>query len=517
MLHRYKRSIRNQLQLVLSLLIVCVVLSAVIFSALNLYTLDVTHLLLDDQEQIIHFDFLLNSADQAMTRYVYTGDNTNKEEYDQYIQELWNVAQELADDYSSLYVYSLKNVTEAYISEGQKIRRKEGTDNNAPILTSYSRLKSLSRTVNFFLPYARSHIAAEVSQKLGDLEKQQRSLMLYILAFFILLTFFGFAVIMHIVDRLIVTLEYLTNFAEEIGISHWNEALPAKIAQREDELGILSRTMVNMSKTIHAQMDQIQLKADLEQQYRQKEREVLESGLQLANMRLKRLQDQIQPHFLFNCLNTISKLAFIESAPRCQAATELIARYLRKILDMSVDTSTLSDEFTCVQDYCRIQEIRFGTRFSFKLSCEEICKSLRMPSICIQPLVENAFIHGLDKCARRGWIHCSAYQMDKFVYICVEDNGAGLSPERIEWIYREIANADMSLPTSKHIGLIGTVKRLEYFFGDKVELSIKSEPEVLTHICLKIPLNNSRTCNIQEGDMKKETVPNGQICHVDCL
>ena len=190
MLHRYRRSIRNQLQLVLSLLIVCVVLSAVIFSALNLYTLDVTHLLLDDQKQIIHFDFLLNSADQAMTRYVYTGDNTNKEEYDQCIQELWNVAQKLADEYSSLYVYSLKNATEAYISEGQKIRREEGTDNNAPILTSYSRLKSLSRTVNFFLPYARSHIAAEVSQKLGDLEKQQRSLMLCILAFFILLNQF---------------------------------------------------------------------------------------------------------------------------------------------------------------------------------------------------------------------------------------------------------------------------------------------------------------------------------------
>lgn len=157
---------------------------------------------------------------------------------------------------------------------------------------------------------------------------------------------------------------------------------------------------------------------------------------------------------------------------------------------MSVDTSPLGDEFTCVQDYCQIQEMRFGARFSFEVNCEEACKGLRVPSICIQPLVENAFIHGLDKCARRGWVHCGARQEDGFVSIYVEDNGAGLAPERIAWIYQEIASADLSLPTAKHIGLIGTVKRLQYFFGSKLELSISSEPEVLTRICLKNPLKN---------------------------
>lgn len=220
----------NQLQLVLSLLIVCVVVCAVVFSALNLYTLDATHMLLDDQEQIIHFDSLLSSADQAMTRYVYTGDAANKEEYDQCSQQLLDIAQELAGEYTSLYVYSLKNVTEAYVTEGQKFHYEEEADNNAPILASYSRLKGLSHTMDFFLPYARTHIADEVSQRLGVLEKQQRTLMLYVLVFFILLTFSGFAVIMHIVDRLVVALECLTSFAERISASHWNEALPAKIA-----------------------------------------------------------------------------------------------------------------------------------------------------------------------------------------------------------------------------------------------------------------------------------------------
>lgn len=490
MRRRYKGYIRNQLHLVLSLLIVCVVLSAVVFSILNLHTLNTTHTLLHDQEQIISFDSLLNNSNQAITRYVYTGDAEKKEEFEKRSQELLDIAQELTDKYTSPYVYSLKKVTEAYIREGQKLYYQEN-GNSAFMLVTYNRLKGLNHTMDFFLPYARTDIADEVSQKLRLLGQQQHTLLLYVLIFFILFSFSGFAVIMHIVDHLVVALEYLTNFAEKISSPDWNELPPSQIAQREDELGILSRAMVNMSQTIHSQMEQIQLKADLEQQYRQKEREVLESGLQLANMRLKRLQDQIRPHFLFNCLNMISKLAFIESAPRCQKATELIARYLREVLDKSVDTSTLGDEFTCVQDYCLIQEMRFGARFSFELNCEEECKNLRMPSMCIQPLVENAFIHGLDKCARRGWIHCGANLEDGFVSIYVEDNGAGLTPERIAWIDQEIANTDMTLPSPQHIGLIGTVKRLKYFFRSKLEWKIESKPGVLTRISLKVPFQNS--------------------------
>lgn len=138
--------------------------------------------------------------------------------------------------------------------------------------------------------------------------------------------------------------------------------------------------MRQMAQTIHAQMQQIQLKAELEQRFRQKEREVLESQLQLSHMRLKMLQEQVKPHFLFNCLNMISKLAFIEGAPRCQKAADLIARYMREVLERGEDTSTLEQEFSCLRDYCRIQEMRFGEHFSFS----SIAKRAAVP--CAFPL-----------------------------------------------------------------------------------------------------------------------------------
>lgn len=483
----YGRSIRNQLQCVVLSLLACTVAAVLTFSFLTLHTLSVTNDLVADQEMMIQYDALFGDSRQCVTRFVYTGNQDEQHLFAGCAQQLQGIAQTLYAAYPSAYVYSLYQVTNLYVDLGSALLEEKSSGANLDALLQYNRLQTICGTIEYFLPYAQSAVADGVSQHVRALEEEQRRVILasiFAFAAAIGLTFF---IISRIISKIILSLQFLTQFALRVEKEQWHIEVPQRFVQGKDELALLTRAMRQMAQTIHAQMQQIQLKAELEQRFRQKEREVLESQLQLSHMRLKMLQEQVKPHFLFNCLNMISKLAFIEGAPRCQKAADLIARYMREVLERGEDTSTLEQEFSCSRDYCRIQEMRFGEHFSFFVYCQEICRPLRLPSMCLQPLVENAFIHGLNKCARKGWIHCSAVQEQDCVLIRVEDNGAGLTPERIQWIYQQIESSQPTGSDCQHIGLIGTAKRLKYFFGPALSLHLESTPQVGTAVTLRIP------------------------------
>ncbi len=199
----------------------------------------------------------------------------------------------------------------------------------------------------------------------------------------------------------------------------------------------------------------------------------LELEKRLAEARLMALQMQLNPHFLFNALNSIATL--IHRDP--ESADRMLVR-LAELLRLSLDNTSaqeipLRQEVSMLERYLDIERIRFGDRLSFGLNLPaELCAAL-VPTLLLQPLVENALRHGLGQVARPGRVDITARVRDGRLRIEVADNGVGLPAGR---------------PARDGIGLSNTRARLQHLHGDRHQLRLESRPEGGAQVIVELPL-----------------------------
>jgi two-component system, LytTR family, sensor kinase len=188
----------------------------------------------------------------------------------------------------------------------------------------------------------------------------------------------------------------------------------------------------------------------------------LEARLALA--RLETLQVQLQPHFLFNTLNTVSELIH-ERPEAAEAMTIRLADLLRLTLDGAAQqTVRLIDELGYVGKYLEIEQVRFEDRLSVRWLIEKETHAAIVPRLFLQPLVENAVRHGVSRVSRRGLIEVSARRVDGLLMIQVRDNGFGLRDPRAEC-------------RTGGVGLENTRARLEQLYGAAASLTLRAGDE----------------------------------------
>lgn len=204
----------------------------------------------------------------------------------------------------------------------------------------------------------------------------------------------------------------------------------------------------------------------------------------LKNIELKALQSQINPHFLFNTLNTIARMAMIEGA---QQTEELIydlsdiLRYSLKNIDQLID---LEAEINNIKKYLFIQNVRYGDRISYVIDISDEIMKTKIPVMTLQPIVENAIIHGLEGKAGEGCIYIKGYRDKDFSIIEISDNGLGM-PENI---LKRIMQEDKKEGTSSTgLGIQNVNSRIKHFFNNDSGLSIQSEVGKGTKVSIKIP------------------------------
>lgn len=160
-----------------------------------------------------------------------------------------------------------------------------------------------------------------------------------------------------------------------------------------------------------------------EAQARRRREETL--TMQLAQARLAALQMQMQPHFLFNTLNTVSALVERDPAQTRRVVARL-SDLLRRVLDGAEDQeTTLGSELHFVRSYLEIEQVRFGDRLSFTFEVEPRLESARVPALVLQPLVENAIRHGIAPCPWKGQVVIRAFARDGQLVLQVRDTGPG--------------------------------------------------------------------------------------------
>lgn len=204
---------------------------------------------------------------------------------------------------------------------------------------------------------------------------------------------------------------------------------------------------------------------------------------------LKLLQSQVDPHFLYNTLDTIRWTARLENADKASHLIEMLSRFFRSSMNNGQYVTSMQQEMEFVQSYLTLHQVRLGTRLHYALFMEYSLADLKMPKTVIQPLVENFLIHGFNTKSNNNWIKVNAYHNGDEVWIDVRDNGKGIEPQRMVQIQASLKGRQQR---SDKIGALQNInERLTIFYGPGAGLELMSSQEKGTFVRIKIPYLNS--------------------------
>lgn len=261
-----------------------------------------------------------------------------------------------------------------------------------------------------------------------------------------------------------------------------------KVKTKNEELTLLVDAFSDMAVSVKGYVESIRQNARLKTELLKKENENLKISELLTKTELMALQGQMNPHFLFNTLSMLSKMAYIENAPETSKMMEIVADLMRYSLDKSSKSTTMLEELKCLKNYYLIQEKRFGQRVRFSLNLSDNLRNIVMPSMILQPLVENAIIHGFGQMPANAKVTVSVYEDKDFIYISVSDNGVGMESSLVETILSE-GKVQSSSGDGSSIGLNNVIRRLRMFFGEHFSLNIESGPGCGTLIVITLPIS----------------------------
>lgn len=210
---------------------------------------------------------------------------------------------------------------------------------------------------------------------------------------------------------------------------------------------------------------------------------VLEKERQQKQLELALLQSQIKPHFLYNTLDTIYCLVKMDRNREASNVTKLLSDYYRHVLSKGMDWVLLSEEVGQVEKYLEIQSVRYSNVLKYSIEFDEDVKTIKVPKLTLQPLVENAIYHGIKPMNHLGKLCLRITQQEQLVEIRVMDDGVGFSKEHFEEILMQNKNEDSSF------GLRNIVDRLQLYYGEKCKV-ILEEKSIGTSILIQIQVTS---------------------------
>lgn len=239
------------------------------------------------------------------------------------------------------------------------------------------------------------------------------------------------------------------------------------------------KVMIQSIITMNAKMYESEIKEQLLRNQQQK-------------MEFKMLASQINPHFLYNTLETIRMKAFKEGNKDVANAIMLLGRSMHYVLENTGSTSTTLDkELEYISTYLAIQKLRFNDRVNYTLTIPDDMnlKEYQILPLLLQPIVENAIIHGLEGIEENGQISIDVKtNYDEFLLIDIYDNGLGMTEDALSSLMNNIKVKDETKTSS--IGIYNINQRIKLFYGEAYGIQIKSCPNEGTLVSLTLPLHN---------------------------
>jgi len=311
---------------------------------------------------------------------------------------------------------------------------------------------------------------------LDTINAQRRILAIALVAMLSIAVLLAYLISHYMTKRL----DTLTNHMKNIGETHY---MPPQFEEDQDEIGVLA-------KSYNTMLDQIQ--GLMDEQYA--------SGIKIKSAELKAIQAQINPHFLYNTLEMINWMAKKQEIDRILLVTKELSRFYKLSLNKGNDLISLRDEFAHLNAYITIQNLRFENRITFHAQLAPEIASFIVPKIILQPIIENAIMHGIfEKVDQQGilsvsaTLHESTTPEDSKVLITVTDNGVGMSQQKLDTLFLDTSSSIHSdeESTGSHYGLNNIQERLELFYGQKARIYATSTIGEGTQFTLEIPYETS--------------------------
>ena len=205
----------------------------------------------------------------------------------------------------------------------------------------------------------------------------------------------------------------------------------------------------------------------------------------------KLLTTQLDPHFIYNTMNIINILARQEAYEDIIKVNTALTRVLRERLNTQNTTfETIQNEIEALKQYQLIMDYRYHNQVVVEYEIDETILDMKIPKNILQPLMENAYYHGLstDQGEILGNIDVLIYPLEEELVIEISDNGKGFSPERLQEIRDNLLHATLHSEKEAHIGMENIYRRISYLYGDRFSMDIQSEEGHGSAIILTFPL-----------------------------
>ncbi len=299
----------------------------------------------------------------------------------------------------------------------------------------------------------------------------------------------GFMLMVRYSFRLTDPLSKLAAAAVAIGNGEYAHELPA--VSSSDEIGTTTAAFASMQKSIQNAFSELETKAELERTLLGERVRNLAMEHKLKDAELLALQTQINPHFLFNTLSAGMNLALTEDADKTADFLENLAAFIRYALKPPSRSVSVSEEIECAERYIWLMRLRFGDRYRFEIEADEEVSGVETPALVLQPLIENAFAHGLKNVESGGVIKLRSYRLGADAVLSVEDNGEGMSRAEMDRLLADQSQDENQAPGG--IGLHNVIKRVSLATAGKGRIAISGGPRQGTVVTIYLPFDGYRS------------------------
>lgn len=389
-----------------------------------------------------------------------------------------DIHKEIGDIIISLDYSALKSISEMELTmlNGYAIFNSQGNPilQQGQIHLSYEDINL--RNKNGIIKEANGDILV-VSEKMKDnwlmvteISKSQLQKRTWIIGFFLVISFTLVALVLWLIlawfiRRVVNPVNQLSEAAVEVGNGNFNVSVDIRT---DDELEVLAGVFNTMVQDIKKLME-----------------ESVEHEKVTRKMQIDQLMLQINPHFIYNTLNSIVYMARMNGnrdiADFANAFISLLQSTLR-IRD-SIFIS-LREELRNVENYLLLQKYRYEDKFDVKILCEEEFMNCGIPNVMLQPMVENAIFHGIAPKEEKGLLLISVARRGEILEICVEDDGIGMTLDMVDQLMKKEEGSKIGM---RKIGIANVSKRINQIYGDAYGITIKSELNRGTKITVTIP------------------------------
>ncbi len=504
---RFASSIQTRITIVVATVLLMALAANLFAFRQSSQTVQRIHEVFASNAVIMDLSDTLASAQDSMHGYLSTKSSASLEDFYRYEQSLREQTDGLNDrnvgNELLMLEKNIRSMTQSYLTVSEEAIQARRARNVEEYKAAYARAARLFGYINNYIYTLNSRRFSQNTENYLSLLRSMRNIERMSLAMILAVSAFALFLCIMSVRAVIGPLSTLSAAAESVAGGDFS--IDVKESQRQDEVGVVTNAFHKMLGSIRDYIES--QRASMEKEAQMKENE-LSMEAHLKEAQLKFLQAQINPHFLFNSLNAGSQLATMEGADRTEHFLSRMAQFFRYNVKKTGGDAALSEEIDSVDNYIYILNVRFAGDIHYVKQIDPSIdlETTRMPSLILQPLVENAIQHGIHDDHENGIITLTVDYVEEkenetgtdCVRITVSDNGTGMTRKQLDRIMepgegRAEENAEDG-KDSAGIAITNVISRLELYYNRDHLFSIWSDgPGTGTEVTILLPGNPDQT------------------------